>query len=75
MEYEIDIHGLSCPEAKKTLEKFLSSCPPRLSCSGDPWVSCGEIPCKKMVRHQLKHPRILRKILTSNQGETILFLS
>lgn len=74
MEYEIDIHGLSCPEAKKTLEKFLSSCPPGCHVRVIHGFHAGNT-LQKMVRHQLKHPRILRKILTSNQGETILFLS
>ncbi len=71
---EVDIHGMTVAEAKKALEQFLSTVPAGVM---EVTVIHG---ChmgnslQKMVRTQLSHKRIARKILSMNNGITVLEL-
>lgn len=71
---EIDIHGLTVREAKTLLEQRLTSLPNKY---GQITVIHGYKAGNRlqtMVRKDLKHKRIKQKILSMNQGETILLL-
>lgn len=73
---EIDLHGMSVLEAKKTLEKLIASLPKDVKelkvihgySSGDE--------LKKMVQDRtvLRSKRIMARKYTKNPGETILLL-
>lgn len=70
----IDIHGMTLPEAKRHLERTLVSLPEQV---GQVTVIHGYQAgqqLQNMVRKTLKCKRISRKLLTMNQGETILVL-
>lgn len=74
-QLEVDIHGMRCAEAKRQLELLLG----RVGSdvlevivvhgfhSGNALLG--------MVRNELEHPRIKRKIVGLNNGQTILELS
>ncbi len=71
---EVDIHGMRAAEAKKQLELLLG----RVGNDIREVVVIhgyhgGKI-LQEMVRAELKHPRIQRKILSLNSGETTLVL-
>lgn len=71
---EIDIHHMQRSEAKKYLEQFLSRANGNVK---DVTVihgySSGTV-LQQMVRKDLKHHRIKRKVLTMNPGVTVLEL-
>ena len=73
---EIDLHGMSVLEAKKTLEKLLASLPNDVKelrvIHG--YSTGNEL--KKMVQDKtvLRSKRIMARKYTNNQGETILLL-
>lgn len=72
---EIDIHGLTAREAKNVLERKLNTLSNQY---GQLTVIHGYKAGNRlqtMVRQELKHKRIRQKILSLNQGETILLLS
>lgn len=70
----VDIHGMRCEEAKERLLWLLGH-----QCKGINEVTVihgyhsGRV-LQDMVR-KLKHPRIERKLLSMNQGETVLVLT
>jgi len=73
---EIDVHGMSVLEAKKTLERLIASLPSNVKelkvIHG--YSSGNEI--KKMVqdRNSLRSKKIMARKYTKNPGETILLL-
>ena len=71
---EVDIHGLMASDAKARLEHLLSNAGPQVEevvvIHG---YSRGTV-LRDMVRNQLKHPRIQRKLLSLNQGQTRILL-
>ena len=72
---EIDLHNLTIPEAKRTLERAVVSAPAYIR---EVVVIHGYNRGKEMlnmVRNQFKCRRVARKILTLNQGITILVLT
>lgn len=66
----IDIHGMTENEAKAFLISKLNSIEQLVIIHG---YRTGNV-LANMVRKKLKHPKIHRKILTLNSGETILIL-
>lgn len=71
---EIDIHNMRYAEAKKYLEQFLSRSNGNLKeITVIHGYSSGTV-LQQMVRKDLKHRRIKRKIITMNPGTTILEL-
>lgn len=71
----IDLHGLQKAEAKAKLQQLLKSCPKDV---GEIEVihGChGGQALQKMVRQELKHPRIARKSIGLNGGATTLILN
>lgn len=72
---EIDIHNMQRAEAKKYLERFLSSANGNVKeVTVIHGYSSGTV-LQQMVRKGLKHHRIRHKILTLNPGITILELN
>ncbi|MGI5960061.1 MAG: Smr/MutS family protein [Massiliimalia sp.] len=71
---EIDIHGLTVSEAKKKLERTISTLPDRYSQITVIHGYQAGTSLQTMVRKNLKHRRIKRKILCLNPGETILLI-
>jgi dsDNA-specific endonuclease/ATPase MutS2 len=75
LNYKIDIHGMTVPEAKKLLEKTIMSLPNKY---GQVTVIHGYqngSRLQSMVRGKgFACKRVKQKILTLNQGETILIL-
>lgn len=74
LNYEIDIHGMTTDQAKKLLEKTLSSLSDQY---GQITVIHGYQTGNQlqlMVRKNLKHRRIKQKILSLNHGQTILLI-
>lgn len=71
--YEIDIHGLSCLEAKVKLERFISKENNIKEIVVIHGYRQGNS-LQNMVRKSLKSKKIKQKIIGLNQGETILIL-
>lgn len=70
----IDIHGYTISEAKVELDNYISSLP---ASTTELTVIHGYISgsnLQSFVRKQYRHKRIVRVILTMNNGETILIL-
>jgi DNA-nicking Smr family endonuclease len=69
-----DIHGMQVANAKTALERLISSADKNITeimvIHG---YSGGQV-LMNMVRKKLSHPRIARKILSMNQGETLLMI-
>ncbi len=74
MFQEIDIHGLTCAEAKKVITQRIASCPKGCELRVIHGFHGGQA-LQKMVRNELKHPRIKSKLIGLNNGETILLLN
>lgn len=71
---EIDIHNMDRAQAKHHLERYLSSASKDVKeVNVIHGYSQGSV-LKQMVQKNLKHHRIQSKILTLNQGVTILVL-
>ena len=71
----VDLHGCYSEDARWLLKNWLDHAPPGVSAlrvihGADP----GRVP-RDMVRKELKHPRIHRKLLSLNPGETRLLLT
>lgn len=71
---EADIHGMTCAEAKRALERLLSR-------AGKDVTEIRVIhgyhngqTLRDMVRLHLKHPRISAKLISLNPGETRILL-
>jgi DNA-nicking Smr family endonuclease len=73
---EIDLHGMSVLEAKKTLEKLLASLPSSVKELRVIHGYSSGNDLKKMVqdRTMLRSKRIMARKYTKNPGETILLL-
>lgn len=72
---EIDIHNMGRADAKRLLERFLSSANGNVrEVTVVHGYSSGTV-LRDMVRGGLKHRRIKRKVLTMNPGITILELN
>ena len=72
--FEVDIHGMRAAEAKKQLELLLGRVGNDIrEVVVNHGYHGGKI-LQEMVRAELKHPRIQRKILSLNSGETTLVL-
>lgn len=69
----VDIHGMTCAEAKKFLESKIRTAPKHCELTVIHGYRGGHA-LMDMVRKDLKSTRIKRKILGLNQGETILVL-
>ena len=70
---DIDIHGYTAAEARKLLVQKINAAPSGCEITVIHGYHGGQA-LQKMVRNDLKHPRIKRKILGLNQGETILVI-
>lgn len=71
---EVNLHGLTAPDAKRQLEQLLS----RLDAGAEELIvihgyNNGQV-LRDMVRNQLKHPRIQAKLLSLNPGQTRILL-
>lgn len=69
-----DIHEMRVAEAKKALERFISSADKNVTEIMVIHGYSGGQALKNMVRNKLSHPRIERKILSMNHGETTLLI-
>ena len=71
---EVNLHGLTAPDAKRQLEQRLSridaGVTERVVIHG---YNNGQV-LRDMVRKQLKHPRIQAKLLSLNPGQTRILL-
>ena len=70
---QIDIHGCTPNEAKVKLDNYLNSLNPLINEVTVIHGYSSKI-LQNYVRKQYKHKKILRKILTMNDGTTILIL-
>ncbi len=71
---EADIHGMTVLEAKKELEKLISRCD-KSTHEIDVIHGChGGTALLNLVRKDLKHPRLVKKILSLNNGMTTLVI-
>ena len=71
---EVDLHNLTVPDGKRTLERTVMAAPNNVK---EIIVIHGYRRGKEMlnmVRNQFKCRKVVRKILTLNQGITILVL-
>ena len=72
--YEVDLHGMTVAETKRELAKFLTSCPKDTkSVSVVHGYSNGNA-LQTFVRGSFSHPRLERKIVGLNRGETEFIL-
>lgn len=71
---EIDIHGMSVPEAKQYLENTLKTANSQIEEIIVIHGSNGGDKLAIMVRKSLKHKRIKQKILSLNGGITTLII-
>ena len=70
---QIDIHGMTTADAKKMLERTIAVAPANCEITIVHGFHGGQA-LQNMVRKGLKHKRIKQKILSLNQGETILVI-
>ena len=71
---EADIHGMRCEEAKRQLKLLLTRAPKDITEIVVIHGCHSGTALQNMVRHELKHPRIIQKRLTLNNGQTTLVL-
>ena len=71
---EVDIHGMRCEEAKRQLERLISSAPKDITEIIVIHGCHGGTALQNMVRRELSHPRIVSKYLSMNNGQTTLVL-
>ena len=69
-----DIHGMQTAEARTALERLISSADKNATEIMVIHGYSGGKALSDMVRKKLSHPRIARKILSMNQGETLLMI-
>lgn len=71
----IDLHGMQKSEAKAKLLQLLKTCPKDVTAI-DVIHGChnGQT-LQKLVRQEIKHPRILQKSIGLNNGVTTLLLT
>lgn len=70
---KVDIHGMTASEAKKMLERMISSSPANSEIAVVHGFHGGQA-LQNMVRRQLKNKRIKQRILSMNSGETVLII-
>lgn len=71
---EVDIHGMTVSAAKRELESLLTRCDKNTH-EIDVIHGChGGTALQNLVRRELKHPRLVRRILTMNNGMTTLII-
>jgi DNA-nicking Smr family endonuclease len=71
---EIDLHGLTLDEARAELQRCLKSCPKDITeIEVIHGYTNGSV-LKNFVRRQFKHPRVSKKIITTNNGMTTFLL-
>lgn len=71
---EVDIHGMTVMEAKRALEKLLNSCESSTKEIDVIHGYTGGQALLNLVRKDLKHKRIVSRILSLNQGVTTLII-
>lgn len=71
---EADIHGMRVQEARRQLELLLSRADKSIREIVVIHGFHGGQALQDMVRKELSHPRILRKELSLNNGQTVLYL-
>lgn len=69
-----DIHGMTVNEAKKELTHLLSTCDKSIKEIDVLHGYHGGTALLNFVRKDLKHPRLVRRILSLNQGMTTLVI-
>ena len=69
---EVDIHGMTVSEAKRELEKLLNSCDNSVKEIDVIHGYTGGQALLNLVRKDLKHKRIVSRMLSLNQGVTTL---
>ena len=67
---EVDIHGMTAREAKRSLEQLLSRVEKEVNEVKVIHGYNGGQVLRDMVRKDLKHPRISAKLVSLNPGET-----
>jgi len=72
---EADIHGMRYEEARRQLELLLSRAPKHITEIVVIHGCHGGTALLEMVRKDLRHPRIERRILGMNNGQTTLRLN
>jgi len=70
----VDIHGMTVMEAKKELTNLLNKCDKNTKEIDVLHGFHGGTALRNLVRKDLKHPRLVRRILTMNQGMTTLVI-
>lgn len=73
MVKRIDIHGMTVPMAKQRLQAIIKTAPSNCEITVIHGYHGGQA-LQKMVRNELKSPRIKRRFLSMNSGETILVI-
>ena len=69
-----DLHGMTVQTAKKELERLITTCDKSVKEIDVVHGYSGGTALQTMVRKDLKHKRIVRKILSMNQGVTTLVI-
>lgn len=70
----VDLHGYTVAEARRELPKLITSCDKLIKEIDVIHGYSGGTALQNYVRKELKHKRIVRKILTMNQGSTTLII-
>ncbi|MDO5561052.1 MAG: DNA mismatch repair protein MutS [Oscillospiraceae bacterium] len=71
----IDLHNMPLTQAKREMQKLLKSCSTKTDqITVIHGYHNGDV-ILKYIRTQLKHPRIRQKIVSLNNGETLLLLN
>lgn len=71
---EADIHGMRCEEARRQLELLCSRAPRDITEIVVIHGCHGGTALLDMVRNSFSHPRVQRKYLSMNNGQTTLVL-
>lgn len=71
---EVDIHGMTVMEAKKELTNLITKCDKATKEIDVIHGYQGGQALLNLVRKELKHPRLARRILSLNQGVTTLVI-
>lgn len=74
MLHELDIHGLRVVEAKNAIDMCLNQLPKGIHELTVVHGYRGGTALQTFVRKQYTHRRCLRKMMSLNQGETILIM-
>lgn len=71
---EIDIHGMRVLEANAMIDHYLATLPKGIHEVSVVHGYRGGTALQTFIRKQYHHPRVLRKMMSMNPGETILVL-